>query len=122
MQDKVRVEQAQLMEECDELVDFYQDELAVSESVAELLDVGQLLEGLSPPGDVDALLQGAAAAADARELRRDTASRRGGLGGARASRVGPELRGAVRHRGGLGRCILAPYGARPHGSVDTPRR
>ena len=65
VQERVRKEQVELMEQCDELVDFFQDELAVSESVSEMLDVGQLLDILSPPGDVDALLQAAAASESA---------------------------------------------------------
>jgi hypothetical protein len=65
VQERVRKEQVELMEQCDELVDFFQDELAVSESVSEMLDVGQLLDILSPPGDVGALFEAAAATASA---------------------------------------------------------
>ena len=62
VQKKMRNEQVALMEQCDALVEFFQGELAVSESLGELLDAGELLEVLSPPGDVDALLEAAAAA------------------------------------------------------------
>jgi hypothetical protein len=62
VQEKLRNEDVDLMHLCDQLVDFYQDELAVSESIVELLDVGELLQDISPPGDVDGFLQAAAAA------------------------------------------------------------
>ena len=65
VQEKLRTDHVSLMEQCDGLVDMYQDELAVSESIIELLDVGELLQDISPPGDVDAFLAAAAAAAAA---------------------------------------------------------
>lgn len=63
VQEKLRNKDVDLMHLCDQLVDFYQDELAVAESITELLDVGELLQDISPPGDVDEFLQAAAAAA-----------------------------------------------------------
>jgi len=60
LQDKIRKDDVKLMNLCDELVDFYQDELAVSESIGELLDVGDLLQDI---GDVDEFMQAAAASA-----------------------------------------------------------
>lgn len=62
VQKRMRNEQVPLTEECDALVEFVQEELTVSESMGELLDAGELLEVLSPPGDVDAFLEAAAAA------------------------------------------------------------
>jgi hypothetical protein len=64
-QDKLRNAHADLMGLCDDLVDLYKDELAVSESMVELLDVGELLHDISPPGDVEALLAAASSAASA---------------------------------------------------------
>jgi hypothetical protein len=64
-QDKLRHAHADLMGLCDDLVDFYKDELAVSESMIELLDVGELLHEISPPGDVEVLIAAASSAASA---------------------------------------------------------
>jgi hypothetical protein len=64
-QDKLRHAHADLMGLCDDLVDFFKDELAVSESMIELLDVGELLHDISPPGDVEALMVAACSAASA---------------------------------------------------------
>jgi len=63
VEDKLRQDDVSLINQCDQLVDFYQDELAVSESISELLDVGGLLQDISPPGDVDGFLEAVASAA-----------------------------------------------------------
>jgi len=50
VQERLRNEDVHVMHLCDKLADLYADELAVSESIAELLDVGELLQVMSPPG------------------------------------------------------------------------
>ena len=62
-QKRIRNEHMALMDQCDELVDFNQ-ELGVSESITEILDVGELLQDLCPAGDVDAFMTAAVTAAN----------------------------------------------------------
>ena len=62
-QERIRNEHMALMDLCDELVDFNQ-ELGVSESITEILDVGELLQDLCPAGDVDAFMTAAVTAAN----------------------------------------------------------